>query len=168
MKKALLVVDMQNVCVGEKHSDYFKYNNHSLIEKVNNAIESNQDSIVIYIKNVMKRNLLNKFAPFQAYEGTEEVELVKNLNIVSDNVFTKCWGNAFSNGELVSFLKEQEVECVEVVGVDGGGCVALTALGAVKEGYKVIVNETAIGTMFHKNKTKYFRKLEEAGAVFIK
>lgn len=50
MKKALLVVDMQNVCVGEKHSDYFKYNNHSLIEKVNNAIESNQDSIVIYIK----------------------------------------------------------------------------------------------------------------------
>lgn len=48
------------------------------------------------------------------------------------------------------------------------GCVALTALGAVKEGYKVIVNETAIGTMFHKNKTKYFRKLEEAGAVFIK
>lgn len=168
MKKALLVVDMQNVCVGEKHSDYFKYNNHSLIEKVNNAIESNQDSIVIYIKNVMKRNLLNKFAPFQAYEGTEEVELVKNLNIVSDNVFTKCRGNAFSNGELVLFLKEQEVECVEVVGVDGGGCVALTALGAVKEGYKVIVNETAIGTMFHKNKTKYFRKLEEAGAVFIK
>lgn len=168
MKKALLVVDMQNVCVGEKHSDYFKYNNHSLIEKVNNAIESNQDSIVIYIKNVMKRNLLNKFAPFQAYEGTEEVELVKNLNIVSDNVFTKCRGNAFSNGKLVSFLKEQEVECVEVVGVDGGVCVALTALGAVKEGYKVIVNETAIGTMFHKNKTKYFRKLEEAGAVFIK
>ena len=108
MKKALLVVDMQNVCVGEKHSDYFKYNNHSLIEKVNNAIESNQDSIVIYIKNVMKRNLLNKFAPFQAYEGTEEVELVKNLNIVSDNVFTKCRGNAFSNAELVSFLKEQE------------------------------------------------------------
>lgn len=168
MKKALLVVDMQNICVGEKHSDYFKYNNHSLIEKVNNAIESNQDSIVIYIKNVMKRNLLNKFAPFQAYEGTEEVELVKNLNIVSDNVFTKCRGNAFSNGEFVSFLKEQEVECVEVVGVDGGGCVALTALGAVKEGYKVIVNETAIGTMFHKNKTKYFRKLEESGAVFIK
>lgn len=164
MKKALLVVDMQNVCVGEKHSDYFKYNNHSLIEKVNNAIESNQDSIVIYIKNVMKRNLLNKFAPFQAYEGTEEVELVKNLNIVSDNVFTKCRGNAFSNAELVSFLKEQGVECVEVVGVDGG----VTALGAVKEGYKVIVNETAIGTMFHKNKTKYFRKLEEAGDVFIK
>lgn len=24
----------------------------------------------------MKKNLINKFAPFQAYEGTEEVELV--------------------------------------------------------------------------------------------
>lgn len=168
MKKALLVIDMQNVCVGEKHSDYFKYDNQLLIEKVNNVVESNQDSIVIYIKNIMKRNLLNKFAPFQAFEGTEEAELVKSLSIVSDNVFTKYQGNAFSNTELVSFLKEQGVECVEVVGVDGGGCVALTALGAVKEGYKVIVNETAIGTMFHKNKIKYFKKLEEAGAVFVK
>ena len=63
-----------------------------------------------------------------------------------------CWGKAFSNPKLNDFLKEHLIECVEVVGVDGGGCVALTALGAIKEGYSVIVNETAIGTMFLKNK----------------
>ncbi len=166
MKKALLVIDMQNVCVGEKHAAYFKYDN-GLINKVNDVIDANQNNTVVYIRNIMKKNLLNKLAPFQAYEGTEEAELVGGLHIVSDNIFTKYEGNAFSNPELNAFLKENQIECVEVIGVDGGGCVALTALGAVKEGYKVTVNETAIGTMFEKNRDKYFKKLKEAGAEFI-
>ena len=54
MKKALLVIDMQNVCVGEKHSTYFKYNNESLIRTVNEVIDANKDNLVVYIKNVMK------------------------------------------------------------------------------------------------------------------
>ena len=89
MKKALLVIDMQNVCVGNNHAAYFKYNNKELVQNVNEVIDTNKDSIVIYIKNVMKKNIINKFAPFHAYEGTEEVELVNNLQIVSDYVFTK-------------------------------------------------------------------------------
>ena len=167
MKKALLVIDMQNVCVGKNHAAYFKYNNVHLIEEVNRAIDTNKENMVIYIKNVMKKNLLNKFAPFHAYEGTEEVELVNNLQIVSENMFIKYEGNAFSNPALNEFLKKSDIKCVEVVGVDGGGCVALTALGAMKEGYKVIVNENAIGTMFAKKRDKYFKKLKDAGAEFI-
>ena len=95
------------------------------------------------------------------------MDLVSNLHIISDYVFTKYEGNAFSNPKLNEFLKEHLIECVEVVGVDGGGCVALTALGAIKEGYSVIVNETAIGTMFLKNKEKYFKKLRDADVKFI-
>lgn len=36
----------------------------------------------------MKKNLINKFAPFHAYEGTEDVDFAKELHIVSDNIFT--------------------------------------------------------------------------------
>lgn len=167
MKKALLVIDMQNVCVGEKHATYFNYDNQSLIQAVNEVIDANENNLVIYIKNVMKKNLINKFAPFKAYEGTEEVELVSNLHVISNYVFTKYEGNAFSNPKLNVFLKEHNIECVEVVGVDGGGCVALTALGAIKEGYNVTVNESAIETMFNKNKEKYFKKLRGVGAKFV-
>lgn len=42
MKKALLVIDMQNVCVGEKHAAYFKYNNRELIRKGNKIIDANE------------------------------------------------------------------------------------------------------------------------------
>lgn len=77
-------------------------------------------------------------------------------------MFTKYEGNAFANFALNDLLKEHNIECVEGVGVDGGGCVALTALGAIKEGYSVIVNDTAIGTMFEKNRDKYYKKLRES------
>ena len=73
---------MQNVCVGETHATFFKYNNIDLIQAVNGVIDANKDNIVIYIKNVMRKNLLNKFALFHAYEGTKDVELVNNLQIV--------------------------------------------------------------------------------------
>ena len=36
-----------------------------------------------------------------------------------------------------------------------------------KNQYKVIVNAAAIGTMYKKNKNKYFKKLHEAGAEFV-
>lgn len=167
MKKALLVIDMQNVCVGERHAAYFKYDNNTLIEEVNKVIDENKDNLIIYVKNVMKKSLLNKFAPFQAYEGTEEVELVNNLHILSNHVFVKFKGDAFSNPALNVFLKEHDIQRVEVVGVDGGACVALTAIGAMEHGYKVIVNETAIGTMFNKSRDKYFRKLKKKGVEFV-
>ena len=166
MKKALLVIDMQEITIGKNHADYFKYD-ASLLSAVNDVIDSNSDNIVVYIRNIMKRNLLNKFAPFQAYEGSKEIELAEGLHIVSENVFDKFTGNGFSNKKLDEFLKSKEVDAVEVIGVDGGGCVALTALGAVQNGYSVIVNTQAIGTMFEKKKNSYFEKLKKSGAEFI-
>ena len=166
MKSALLVIDMQNVFVGENHAAHFKYNNEALIQTVNEAIDANEGDVVIYIKHMMKKNLVNLFAPFQAYEGTEGVELVSDLHVVSDHIFLKYKGNAFTNPKLNDFLKEHDIECVKVVGVDGGWCVALTALGAIKEGYHVIVKETAIGTIYRKRKEKFFKRLRKADAMF--
>lgn len=166
MKKALLVIDMQEICIGENHADYFKYDD-SLLISVNQVIDNSQDKIIVYIRNVMKNNLINKFAPFHAYEGSREIELAEGLHIVSENVFDKFVGDAFSNKKLDEFLKSNEVDEIEVIGVDGGACVAMTALGALKNGYSVIVNTKAIGTMFEKKKTSYFEKLKKSGAKFI-
>ena len=115
----------------------------------------------------MKRNFVNKFMPFQSYVGTEEAELAEGLHVVSDHRCIKYKSDAFTNPELDALLKKHEIECVEVIGVDGGACVSRTALGAIDAGYKVIVNETGIGTMFCKKRDKYFEKLRQAGAEFI-
>ena len=166
MKKALLVIDMQEINIGKNHAEYFQYDS-GLLLSVNQIIDDNPDATVVYIRNVMARNLLNKFAPFHAYEGSKEVELVEGLHIVSDNVFDKYTGDAFSNKKLDEFLKANNITEVEVIGVDGGGCVALTALGAVKNRYSVIVNTKAIGTMMERKKSRYFEKLTKSGAKII-
>lgn len=166
MKKALLVIDMQEVTVGKNHAKYFQYET-DLMSTVNQVIDENKDNLVVYIRNIMKTNLINKFAPFQAYEGSKEVELVPELHIISDDIFDKYTGDAFSNQLLVEFLKTNKVNKVEVIGVDGGGCVALTALGAIKNGFEVVVNTKAIGTMMEKKKEGYFKKLKQLGAEFM-
>lgn len=167
MGKALLVLDMQEVCVGKNHADFFKYDD-TILDSVNQVINENIDNTVVYIRNVMKNNLISKLAPVKVYEGSKEVKLAKELDIVSDNVFDKFKGNAFSNTELAEFLKASEIDEIEVVGVDGGGCVSLTAIGAMQNGYKVIVNTKAVGTMFEKKRDSLFKKLEKMGAEFIR
>lgn len=165
--KALLVIDMQNVYIGKDHAKFFNYNRQQIISAVNKVIDDNAENLVIYIQNFMKKNFINKFAPFKAYKGTKEVEFISELHIVSNLIFDKYVGNAFSNNKLNEFLKSKNIDTIEVIGIDGGGCVALTALGAIKNGYSVIVNTNAIGTMLDKNKEKYFKKLREQGAEFI-
>lgn len=165
-KKTLLVVDMQEVCVGKHHAECFQYPD-TLLPAVNQIIDENKENLVIYIRNIMKKNTINKFAPFQAYEGSKEVELVEGLHLVSDHIFDKYTGDAFSNKELEEFLKKHNVEQIEIIGVDGGGCVPLTAFGAVKNRYKVVVNTKGIGTMFTKKHDSFFRKLEKKGVTIL-
>lgn len=166
MKKALLVVDMQEVCVGKDHAEFFQYGD-SLMPAVNDVIDKNKDNIIVYIRNIMKKGMINKFAPFQAYEGTKEIELEEHLHVISENIFDKYKGDAFSNEKLDEFLKANNVDEVEIIGVDGGGCVVLTALGASKAGYKVTVNTKAVGTMFKEKEKKFRNKLIGRGVKFV-
>jgi nicotinamidase-related amidase len=167
MSKAVLVIDMQNICVGDSHDKFFKYNNKNLIDSVNRVIKENEGNTIIYILNIMKNNLINKLAPFKAFDGSEEVKLVNTLEVVSDYFFKKYKGDAFTNPKLKEKLDELNINEIEVIGLDGGGCVALTALGAIKCGYKVTVNSNAIGTIFPKRAEKYNKKLKKLGAKFI-
>lgn len=169
MKKALLVIDMQNVCVGKEHDKWFQYDNHSLLHAVNQVILENVDNTTVYTKNIMKKNLINHFAPFQAYEGSKEVELVEELDIRTEHIFEKYAPDAFSNPKLDELLISQKIDTLELIGVDGGGCVAITALSAIKRGYRVIINEAAIGTTpaLKKKKEKYDKQLRKLGAEFL-
>lgn len=167
MKKALFVIDMQRIFVGKDHAKLFDYDKN-LIDNVNGIIEENRNNIVVYFTHFMKRNFVNKFAPYHVYEKTPESELAEELNIVSENKFFKYKGDAFSNPELDKFLKQNNVDTVEVIGVDGAACVPMTAIGALKNGYKVVVNEKGIGTfkLYTKRKERYDKKLKQLGAQY--
>ena len=85
----------------------------------------------------------------------------------SEYIFDKYKGDAFSVPAFAAFLKEKSVDEVEIIGVDGGGCVSLTALGACTAGYRVRLNTAAIGTMFTAKRDKYYAKLKALGAEIV-
>lgn len=163
MAKALFVVDMQNGCIGEKHAKFFKYDRHQLIQAVNDRIAEYESENVFYICQIMKKNLISMFAPMKAYKGSYEAAIAEDIHVVSDNIVLKYVGDAFSNPKLKDMLNEKEIDEIEIAGIDGGGCVALTALGALKNNYKVSIHESAVGTMFVKKAEKYKKILLDKG-----
>lgn len=56
------------------------------MEKVNKAISDTDADVVIYIRNLMKNNLINKLAPVKCFEGTKAAELVDELKMINNNV----------------------------------------------------------------------------------
>lgn len=144
---------MQEATVGENHAKIFDYSS-DLLKKVNEVIAGTDANTVVYIRNLMKKTLLNKLAPVKCFDGTPEAELVKGLSVINNNIFDKYEGDAFSNAKLNSFLQGNNITEIEVIGVDGGGCVSRTAIGALKAGYKVILNTSVIGTIFEMQKVK--------------
>lgn len=112
MSKALFVIDMQEATMGKNHAKMFEYPT-DLLKKINDVIQNTDAEVVVYIRNLMKHNLLNRFAPVKCFDGTKEAELVEGLAVISENIFDKFEGNAFSNGELDSFLKANNITEVE-------------------------------------------------------
>ena len=105
---------MQNFCVGRESCSIFKYNNSKLIENVNKIISEYDKEDVYYIVNIMEDNEANKEAPFKAFEGSYDAEIVSNLLKVNDKVFRKYESNAFLNESLVQALKDSQVDEIEV------------------------------------------------------
>ncbi|AIY81329.1 cysteine hydrolase [Clostridium botulinum] len=166
MEKALLVIDMQNFCVGKNQAALFKYKNLELIKNVNMIISEYEPQNVYYIVNIMEDNLSNKCAPFKAFAGSYEADIVSDLSVVNNKIFKKYESNAFSNKKLIEELMNSNIIEVEIVGVDGGGCVALTAFAALELGFKVIMNTRGIGTTFNDKADKYNKQLKEQGVQF--
>ena len=133
--KALLIIDMQ-----EK---YFKNQGYDreLVSRVNKRIDEalENNETVIYILNFGKRKI-----------DIDSYEFVAGLKVESELILSKTSPDAFTNPNLATFLKEKNVDEVEVVGIDGNVCVYKTALGAKKNGFKVVRNEACTATKIKK------------------
>ncbi len=166
MKKLLIVMDMQEIAFGQQHAAFFRYD-ADLLQKVNAVIDAHAPDDVIYIRTLMKKGMLSRFAPVQVYDGSPQAELAAALHKVSDHVFTKYRGDAFTDQAFAAYVKASGADTAAFAGIDGGGCVALTALTACRNGLHVIIHTGAVGTMFPAKQEKHFATLKQLGAEFL-
>ena len=136
---ALVVIDLQN--------DITK-NYREIIAKVNKAIDwaAQKELWIVYIQHNNLSAGTRTFKP-----GTRGAELVPELNVVSNHIFTKVKSNALTGEAFTAFIQEHEISEFYVVGADATACIKSTCYNMAKSGYTVHVLSDCI-TSYDKKK----------------
>ena len=137
--KAFVVIDIQN--------DITK-NYKEIIGNINTAIDwaVAHDIHVVYIRHNNLSVGTRTFKP-----DTHGAELVPDMKIVSENIFTKTKGNALTSEGFAAFVSENKIGEFYIAGADAIACVKSTCYNMAKEGYIVHVLSDCI-TSYDKSK----------------
>lgn len=138
-KGALVVIDLQN--------DITKHY-REIIENVNRAIDwaAEKGLQVIYIQHNNLSVGTRTFKP-----GTRGAELVPELKVVSDHIFTKSKSNALTSEAFAAFIREHGITEFYLAGADAVACVKSTCYNMAKSGNTVHVLSDCI-TSYDKRK----------------
>ena len=136
---ALVVIDLQN--------DITKHY-REIIDPVNAAIDwaVQKELWVIYIQHNNLSAGTRTFKP-----GTRGAELVPELKIVSDHIFTKSKSNALTSETFAAFIRENWITDCYLAGADAAACIKSTCFNMAKGGYGVHVLSDCI-TSYDKKK----------------
>ena len=170
MKKALLIIDLQNDYLWEHRKAKFTYDTQKIISTINSLIEQyqNEEHDIIYIKHIIQNNPINRKLFGFSIQGTEGAEIYSDLNIVSEYCFEKMFPDAFSSKKLRELIKEKQYDTIAICGLDEGGCVSATAKGAVKNGLSVEMLTDGIATYFPLAKIEKLRnELKAKGVKYV-
>lgn len=137
--KAFIVIDIQN--------DITK-NYKEIIANINKGIDwaVAHKIPVVYIKHNNLSAGTRTFKP-----NTPGAELVSDMKIVSENIFTKSKGNALTSIDFASFISKNEIKEFYITGADAIACVKSTCYNMAKAGYTVHVLADCI-TSYDKRK----------------
>ncbi len=154
-----MVLDMQDMYVGNtRDKTLYPYDAEELIKNVNKRIEAYEPEAVIYVKSIKK----GLFGGAMPKAGTSDADFVRNLKVVSKNIYEKNKPDAFSNEVLFEFVRARGIKELELVGVDGGSSVGFTAVSATEDAdLKIIFCEPAIGTLQHEKAMKCREKIRK-------
>ena len=136
---ALVVIDLQN--------DITK-NYREIMENVNRAIDwaAQKELWVVYIRHNNLSAGTRTFKP-----GTRGAELVPELKVVSDHIFTKSKSNALTSETFAAFIAEKGITDFYLAGADAAACIKSTCYNMTKSGYTVHVLSDCI-TSYDKKK----------------
>ena len=148
---ALVVIDLQN--------DITKHY-REIIENVNAAIgwAVQTELWIIYIQH---NNLSAGSRTFKP--GTRGAELVPEMKIVSDTVFTKTKGNALTSEDFAGFIQENGITEFFIAGADATACIKSTCYNMAKNGYTVHVLSDCITSYDKKQLPRMLAYYESKG-----
>ena len=148
---ALVVIDLQN--------DITK-NYREIIETVNEAIDwaVKKEICVVYIQHNNLSAGTRTFKP-----GTRGAELVSELKVVSNHIFTKSKSNSLTSEAFAAFIREHGITEFYIAGADATACIKSTCFNMTKSGYTVHVLSDCITSYDKKKLPEMFDYYENKG-----
>ncbi len=156
LKKALVIIDIQND-ITKNYKDVIGNINHAIDWAVDTNIH------VIYIRH---ENLSDGTRTFKS--NTHGSELVSDMKIASNNVFTKYKGNALTSEEFSDFIRKNEISEFYIAGADAVACVKSTCYNLRKENYGVNVLSDCITSYDKKKIDEMLHYYENNGCKIIR
>lgn len=169
-KKALLVIDVQENLLNahsKLHMDSTAVS--PFIESLNKSIKFFEvnEMPVIYTVNEWTNPILNFLTGNVCKKGTAGAGISKSVDRVNDKVYKKSKNSVFSNKEFLHYLKESNISELYITGLFAEACVKGTAKGAIRNNYKVIIIEDAVGSKSSRRKSKSLGYCQREGATII-
>lgn len=154
-KKALVVIDIQN--------DITK-NYKEVIGNINAAIDwaVEHEIHVVYIRHENLSDGTRTFKP-----NTRGFELVEDMKIVSDNIFTKSKGNALTSEAFAAFIRDNAIDEFYIAGADAIACVKSTVFNLRAANYGVHVLSDCITSYDKRKIDEMLRYYESKGCDII-
>jgi len=153
--KALVIIDIQN--------DITK-NYKEVIGNINQAIDwaAQQGMHVVYIRHENLSAGTRTFKP-----GTQGAELVPDMNLVSENIFTKSKGNALTSEAFAEFVRVNEISEFYIAGADAVACVKATTYNMRLNNYVVHLLKDCITSYDKRKIDEMLRYYESKGCEII-
>lgn len=152
---ALVVIDLQN--------DITK-NYREILSNVNEAIDwaVRKELWVVYIQHNNLSAGTRTFKP-----GTYGAELVPEMSVVSDHIFTKSKSNALTSEAFAAFIHEHGITEFYLAGADAAACIKSTCFNMAKSGYTVHVLSDCITSYDKKKLPELLRYYESKGCTVL-
>ena len=154
--KALVVIDIQN--------DITK-NYKEIIGNINRAIEwaAGHEIPVVYIRHNNLSDGTRTFKP-----DTRGAELVPEMKIVSEYIFTKTKGSALTSEAFADFIEKNGITDFYIAGADATACVKSTCFNMRKAGYDVTVLADCVTSYDKKKIPEMLAYYESKGCTLIR
>jgi nicotinamidase-related amidase len=169
-KKALLVIDVQENLLDARsrlHMDPVAV--YPFISSLNKSIRFFEANYlpVIYIVNEWTNPILNALTGNVCKKGGKGTGIDKKVDRVNGKVYSKSRMNALTNKELSTFLRENAISELYITGLFAEACIKGTTMAAIRNDYKTVLIEDAIGSKNTKKKLASLLYCERKGANII-
>lgn len=143
MKKALLIIDIQN--------DYFEGGRMTLVGAEEASVNANsilqkcrEENIpVIYIQHINAREGAPFFLP-----DTDGINIHKNVKpLDNEKIIVKHWPNSFRETELLSYLNSLDIKELIICGMMTHMCIDTTVRAARDLGFTSLLIDDACATL---------------------